>query len=102
MGVEKVSPHLSHEEKRNFSSKSEEMGGVLIAQPFIKEVALGEKSVPLFDGIISGAFSKYPNRENSLPMAQGLLMKRHFDLGTPPQCQKLCSRMDKCEFFVAL
>ncbi len=99
MGVEKVSlTHLSHEEKRNFfEQKVKEMGGVLIAQPFIKEVALGEIRSLFFDGIHLGSILKIPKSGEFLAnIAQGASYEATTltsELHT--QCQKLCSRMDK-------
>ncbi|HAZ13722.1 MAG: hypothetical protein A2X86_16580 [Bdellovibrionales bacterium GWA2_49_15] len=98
-GVEKFSlTGLKREEKRQFfERKKVEMGGVVVAQPFIKEVASGEIRALFFDGLHLGSILKTPKQGDFLAnIAQGASYKS--TTLTPElhgECQKLCQRMGK-------
>ncbi|MBI2522674.1 MAG: hypothetical protein HYV97_19795 [Bdellovibrio sp.] len=97
IGVEKISlSHLSREEKRQlFEQKKKQMGGVVVAQPYLQEVSLGEIRAIFFDGIHLGSIIKTPKKGEFLAnIAQGASYKATTltsELQT--ECHKLCSRM---------
>ncbi len=99
MGVEKISlDHLSYEEKRQFfEQKRQDMGGVVVAQPFIGDVIKGEVRSIFFDGEHLGSILKTPKKGDFLAnLAQGATYVA-TTLGSElqAQCEKLCGQMAK-------